>query len=374
MKRVEYSQPSQLRALWVLTKYSFLANVRNPATVFFGIAFPLIFIMVFGLLGEGSANYELGITKNSVKSGPIYAALKQVEVIELKADLTDAELTDQLKKGQIPAVLELKLADANQANNPFAYELKLQTSAADPQDAAALRSIIEGMVGQINKQAAEQEQVGQLEVEETKVSGRKFKQIDFVLPGQLSFALLSTGVFGLAFTFLALRKTLVIKRIFATPVKKWVLIMSEVFSRSLIALVQASIIILVGVVAFDFTLANGFWTFLMMLAMSSFSLLLSFGLGLIVSAVSDDENTIPAVANLITLPQFLLAGTFFPIETLPSWLQPVAKAMPMSFINEAMRKISFEGASLVDVTPQIGFILLWCLIIYAVVIKVFRWE
>jgi ABC-2 type transport system permease protein len=39
-----------------------------------------------------------------------------------------------------------------------------------------------------------------------------------------------------------------------------------------------------------------------------------------------------------------------------------------------MREISFEGASMFSVWPDIGILLLWGVILYAIAIKVFKWE
>jgi ABC-2 type transport system permease protein len=93
-----------------------------------------------------------------------------------------------------------------------------------------------------------------------------------------------------------------------------------------------------------------------------------------VSGIAKNENAVPPIANLITLPQFLLAGTFFPISNFPTWLQPVGKAMPLTYLNEALRKISFEGASLLGVWDDILILIGWGVVIYFIAVKVFKWE
>jgi ABC-2 type transport system permease protein len=98
------------------------------------------------------------------------------------------------------------------------------------------------------------------------------------------------------------------------------------------------------------------------------------GFGFIISGLAKNESSIPPLANIITLPQFLLAGTFFSIDAFPGWLQPISKAMPLTYYNDAMRKISFEGAHLSDCLLQIGILIGWGIIAYTIAIKVFRWE
>ena len=98
------------------------------------------------------------------------------------------------------------------------------------------------------------------------------------------------------------------------------------------------------------------------------------GFGFIVSGVAKSDSTIPPFANLITLPQFLLGGTFFTIDNFPSWLQPISNALPLTHLNTAMRSVAFEGSSLWEVKTEVGILLLWGIAVYAVAIKVFKWE
>jgi ABC-2 type transport system permease protein len=98
------------------------------------------------------------------------------------------------------------------------------------------------------------------------------------------------------------------------------------------------------------------------------------GFGFIVSGLAKTESTIPPFANLVTLPQFLLAGTFFPVENFPAWLQPVSRILPLTHLNEAMRNIAFEGDHLYNCGREIGYLLIWGIVLYAIAIKVFRWE
>jgi ABC-2 type transport system permease protein len=139
-------------------------------------------------------------------------------------------------------------------------------------------------------------------------------------------------------------------------------------------MITAIVIIVFGWLFFGFTLVHGFETFLEMLVLSFIGLLVFMGFGFIVSGLAKNDSTIPPFANLITLPQFLLGGTFFSIDVFPKWLQPISKALPLTHLNTAMRSVAFEGQHLWDVKNEIGILILWGVIVYAIAIKVFRWE
>jgi ABC-2 type transport system permease protein len=111
-----------------------------------------------------------------------------------------------------------------------------------------------------------------------------------------------------------------------------------------------------------------------MLILSTLGLIVFLGFGLAVSGVAKNESMVPPIANIITLPQFLLSGTFFSISAFPTWLQPISRALPLTYLNDALRKVAFEGATLWDVHHQILILLIWGIGIYAVAVKVFKWE
>jgi ABC-2 type transport system permease protein len=212
------------------------------------------------------------------------------------------------------------------------------------------------------------------EIKEATITGREYKTIDFILPGQLGFSLLSTGVFGTAFVFLSLRITLVIKRFFATPVKRYSIVIGEALARISFALIGALFIITIGHFAFGFTLVHGFVTVINMLILSLIGVVVFMGFGFTVSGIAKNESTVPPIANMITLPQFLLSGTFFSINVFPAWLQPISRALPLTYLNDAMRKVAFEGASLFDVSHQILILCIWGVVIYFIATKTFKWE
>lgn len=355
-----------------ITKASFRSIFRSPSAVVFSIAFPLVFILVFGFVGGGSrVSLRISFNKNSDTTNAIYQALKSVSGISIVRK--DEKLVQEdLEKGRLDAVINLQ---KNNTASP-AYTINIKTSeAVNPQNTRVLESILTSIISGIDKRiypvtptfAAINQNIEQ-------VRGRTYRTIDFILPGQLGFSLLSAGVFGVAFLFFNLRQTLVLKRFFATPINRSYIVFGEGLSRILFQLITSIIILLAGHFIFKFTLVHGAVTFLELLVLSFLGLMVFMGFGFIVSGLSKSESSIPPLANLVTLPQFLLAGTFFSIEAFPSWLQPVCQVLPLTHLNNAMRNVAFEGAHLNDCGKEIGILLLWGAVAYLVAVKVFRWE
>jgi len=356
--------------MFSITRASLRSITRSPSAVVFTLAFPLIFIIVFGFMGGGRFTVDVGVRKGCNTANPIFMALKSVNVINLDTTQDEAKLGNDLEKGRVDAILMIK---DNGIEAMPRYSVMVETSTASPERGNVFKSVLKNIFYTMNE-ALLDDVPTIAELKETEVSVRQYKTIDFILPGQLGFSLLSTGVFGTAFVFLSLRQTLVIKRFFATPVKRQFIVLGEALSRLIFALIGALIIILIGHYAFGFTLIKGIITVINMLVLSALGLIVFMGFGFVVSGIAKNENAVPPIANIITLPQFLLSGTFFPITAFPSWLQPICKALPLTYLNDAMRKVAFEGMKLYEVGHQVLIVAIWGAAIYLLAFRVFKWE
>jgi ABC-2 type transport system permease protein len=366
---------SQLRAMWAITRASLKSITRSPSAVIFGFAFPFIFILVFGFIGNnaGVQSYKIVIDKSADTTNDLYTAMKNTPGIKIIKYNSDKELLLDKQKGRIAGVINI--IKNNGGISPYILTLSSTTSSNDkwPQ----LKSLLDEKINEIsNRLFKDRPSYASFDFDYKKdiATVREYKTIDFILPGQLGFSLLSSGVFGVAFMFFNLRNTLVLKRFFATPISRTFIVLGEGLSRVLFQMMTAIVIILAGYYFFGFTLINGFTTFINMLILSFIGLVVFMGFGFIVSGLAKSDNTIPPFANLITLPQFLLGGTFFSIDAFPKWLQPICQAMPLTHLNNAMRSVAFEGQSLWDVKGEIGILLLTGVIVYFIAVKVFKWE
>jgi ABC-2 type transport system permease protein len=366
---------SQTRAMLAITRASLRAIFRSPSAVIFSFVFPFIFILIFGFIGNSNLapSYKIAIDRGSDTANLLHLAVRSSPRLQVVDYAKQDDLRSDLVKGRLAGVL---LISRNPAGSPeYLYTLRSTTASGDqwPQ----VLPIIDELVNGINDvQYPDRQTVARSDfrVQRDIETVRAYKTIDFILPGQLGFSLLSAGVFGVAFLFFNLRNTLVLKRFFATPIQRAYIVMGEGLARVLFQMLTAIVIILVGHYFFGFTLVKGWITFLNMLLLSFLGLMVFMGFGFIISGLARNDSMIPPFANLVTLPQFLLGGTFFSVEAFPGWLQPVSRALPLTYLNTAMRKVAFEGQSLWMVKQEIGVLLIWALIVYIIAVRVFRWE
>jgi len=350
--------PNELRALFALTYYPFLAMMRNIATFAFGFLFPVVFISVFGLIGGGSGGPRLGIP-TEYASGPTYEAIERYPAITLMRG-NRAELERQLRLGKLDGVVEIT-----------GGRVTLQVNSASPSSQAS-RLFVQSALDRLNL-AATGVTSPPFQLDVSEVAGRTDRYIDFALPGQIGFAVLSTAIFGTVFGLLFLKQALILKRLLATPVHGITILLGQALARLVVALLQTAVILALGVFAFGFQLANGVVTFVGMVGMSALGLIVFLGFGLLIAGQAQDENGASPLTNLITLPQFLLSGVFFPTDVFPSWVRVVADVLPLTFFNTAMRQLATEGAGLGELAlPMLGMCV-WGVLAYAIAARTFRW-
>jgi ABC-2 type transport system permease protein len=363
---------SQLRAFRGAVRASFTAVRRSRSTIIFSIALPLVFVAIFGSLGnDTNIFFKVAIAPGADTSNPIYDAFVKspnILLVNVPADQAKADL----EEGRLLALVNL----IKDSSAKF-YHIKLVTSQASNQHNVEVlkQEILRGIISGIDEKVFPGNRtIAKIDEDVQTVSGRLYRTIDFILPGQLGFSLLTLGVTSIAVVLFNLRKRLIFKRVFATPVKPAFVLLGEVASRILFNILTVIIIVGVGVYVFGFTLHDGLATFGTIFLLSVISLLVFMGFGVLISGLCKEESAVAPFATFVTVPQLLLAGSFFDIGNFPHWLQPFCNVLPLSYFNDAMRSISFNGASLWDVRADIIPLLIWGVIVYGIGIKVFKYE
>jgi ABC-2 type transport system permease protein len=361
---------SQFKAMLAISKASLKSTFKSPQATFFSLFFPIVLIAIFGAIGgNSSASVDIAFSKDCDTTNILYQQMKKIPIYKIDKG-TQTEIDDKLKKGRITAIVNIQKITGDASHQ---YNLHLITSSASQRELPLLQSIIRDMVRNIDEQMLGKRQ-SYAEITKEEVPGREYKLIDFFLPGMIGFSLIGASVFGVAFLFYSLRDTLVLKRMYSSPIKKAYIVLGESLSRVVFQLCTVVVLVLFGRFFYNFTLANGWVTFVDMMIISFFALLVFMGFGFFVSGIAKNQSVIPIYANLFMFPQYFLSGTFFSRSALPQGLQPFIKFLPLTALNDAMRNVAFEGAGILDCWKELSILAVWGILVYALVTKTFKWE
>lgn len=368
---------SQTRALLAITRASFKAIFANPSAIIFSVLFPIIFILIFGAFDNGGGvSYRIALTPDSDTTSEFYQGLVRTPVIKLVRFEDSAQVQKELQKGKLTAVLQILRVVDNPGHDDSTVTSRVivRSTTASGNTLGSFLPVLDYIRLRI-EQAAQDPSSASIQIDPPIVSEvRKYRQIDFVLPGQLGFSILFSTLFGIAFTFFGLREQLVLKRFYATPIHRLNILLGIGASRLSFQLLSVTVLLLFGHFAMNFTLHHGAATFFEIIFMTIVMLFLLMGVGLIFSSIVKADTSIPLLINLFGFPQMMLSGTFFPIDVFPGWLQQFCKILPLTQFNDAIRKLAFEGVSILGCWSELLILGCWMTLIYAIAVRTIKWE
>jgi ABC-2 type transport system permease protein len=341
-----------------------MAFVRDKQVLFWMMAFPLFFLLLFGALESGSGGETsradvLQVGRVAfVDAMPADAKKQWNDLFDVTRSTDRADALAQVRKGDADAMIEQR-----------GDQLVLHYSNADQVKAATVRGTMGAFVDQANLAASGAKRVIDLDPES--VEDSSLKAIQYLTPGLLGFALAMGGTFGGAMTLVNWRKTQMLRRLRLTPTGTGAMVGARVVVALAIAAAQFALFVVVAKVLFGLQL-TGSWFLAFPLALAG--TLVFMAIGLVAGAVSKSEEAASGLANLIVLPMSFLGGAFIPLDQAPDWLQKVAKILPMGHLTEGMTDVMVRGLGWSSAWQPLLILLGFALVFAALAAKLFRWE
>lgn len=353
--------------------------VRDKVSLFFTFLFPLLFLFVFGSIFKNqSTSFNVAIINNSqtefakdfVRGAKDNAKDSILKIKDVK-DIDEAR--EKLKRSELNGIIELpsdfgKVKGEGRDARPTGTINVLYAKGSE-QTGSALTAVMNQIANEINKHLGQPE--APLKAAGKAVGDEQLKSFDYTFTGLLAFSLMSMGIFGLANQMPAEKQRGSYRRLRAAPFTSGQLIIAMAIHYTIISLLSLAMMIVVGILAFQFNMRGDWGLFVLMAVLAAFMMV---GMGLMIGGWAKNENQSAPLTNLISFPMMFLSGAFFPIYLFPEWLRGVTQFIPMTPITEGFRLIMTEHASFIEALPQIGAVAAWIVVIYIAAIKLFRWE
>lgn len=342
--------------------------LRDRQSIFFSLFFPIIFMTVFAFANNGEVEaIKLGIVNHSASE--VAADFSQMLNDNPLFDVTlgeEAALRTELVDGD--QIMVLILPESFDAQSDGA-ELQLLVDAAQVQQLGLIMPLLEQTLISIEREFRNIEPMFTLTVED--VQARSQRYLDFLLPGLMAFTLMQLSIAGSGFNIVEFRRKGILKRLFVTPIKPGDFITAIVLARMAIVLIQLTVLILFAVTILDVSIVGNFASFYLMIILGTFIFLC---LGFCLGSIAKTQQAVMAVGNIVIFPQIFLSGVFYPIESMPELVQPIARLLPLSFVSTAMREIANNGASLLEIIPSLLGIAVWLVIAFILATRLFVWK
>jgi ABC-2 type transport system permease protein len=286
------------------------------------------------------------------------------DVVELQQDKVDDQLRDGTIQGIVvfgedfstefhknrQTVIDLRLEGSNPTRS---MAITARVTEAAMKALAGLTTMGLGVPGVL--QDSDDEARLPVTVEATYLyAGEEFDTMDFVAPVYIAvlsmfFVFLLTCV-----SFLRERSQGTMERLLATPATRLEIVMGYMLGLGLFAVIQVTVILLftIWVLRIHY-LGNLGLLFLVIVLLA----VVGVSLGILASAFAHNEFQVVQFIPLLVIPQALLGGTFWALEELPGYLQPLAYLMPLTYANRALRDVMLKGWGLGDVWPDLAMLL-----------------
>jgi ABC-type multidrug transport system permease subunit len=345
---------AKLHPLLELTMTRVREFLREKEAVFWVFIFPVLMTFALGIAFRNTAPDKtlVAIEADNTKASETASILSRSPDITATV-LSPDEAAQALRSGKVSIVVK-----------PVSDTFEYHFDPTRPESRTA-RLLVDDVL-QRGKGRADVASVG-----ETRITEPGARYVDFLVPGLIGMNLMGSGLWGLGFTVVIARSRKILKRFAATPMRRSHYLLSFMLSRLVFLVLEVAAVIIFASVAFGFTVRGSWLSVALVTMLGGFTF---SGLGLLVAARPTTIEGVSGLMNFIMLPMWLLSGTFFSSERFPQVLQPFIQALPLTALNNALRALMNEGASLSSNWISIAILLAWCVVSFLVALRIFRWQ
>jgi ABC-2 type transport system permease protein len=366
-----------MQSLLALTLANIKSYLRDRAAVFWTLAFPLIFIFMFGFIFQGGGGSDLRIGWVDEDGSAGSAALRAAFAAQPGTTLTDLArdpAVDQMRDGQLDTVLvvpsgygaAIEASTESDTSGGAPTTLIVYTDPSRQNLTASVYQSVGAVLGVVNLGGRPPLVVPQTETIQTE----NLNFISYFVPSMLGLSIMQVGIFA-AIPLVADREKLILKRLAATPLRRWQLVGSNVLMRLLIALVQSVIIVGVGVGFFGVSMTGPLALSVVFVILGALTFL---ALGYVIASFAQTEDSANGMTSVVQFPMMFLSGTFFPIDQMPPFLQSIARIIPLTYLADALRQVMVGGAAFAPLWMCFLVLTGWLVACFAIAARKFRWQ
>lgn len=331
--------------------------------LFWNLVFPALFIIIFGtVFGDTSIEFSVGVTGvDSQYRSEVVNELESSSVFSVSVNAEEDEELRQLEDGERDVVLAFgEPSSADSIPDVTMYYDESQGPNAEVSVAAVNQVLVTAFQGGV-----------ELPIDVVSVSGLDTSFMDFLLPGILAMSIMNSGVIGLSTSFVSYRERGILRRIKVTPFPLPSFVSSRIVSQLIVSIPQALILTTIAWALFDLTIRGNPLLILFVILAGSLAFL---AIGFAISSIAPNVETAASYSNLITFPMLFLSGVFFPVDSGPSWVEPITRVMPLSYLVDALREPMMRGQGISEIWSDLLILLATFVIGLAIAVRYFRWD
>jgi ABC-2 type transport system permease protein len=331
---------------------------REPGAMFWTFGFPLVLSFVLGIAFRNRGPDPVMIAVEA----PADAPMERAE--HAHAILSAAKDVDARRMSPPDAALALRTGKVSLVVVPTADGYAYRFDPTRP-DSRLARAVTDDLL----QRADGRKDAFTAEARTATEPGSRY--IDFLVPGLIGFGLMSTGLWGIGFSLAEMRTKKLLKRLMATPMRRTDFLFSFLLVRAVLLVTELPPLLLFARFVFDVRVVGSLVSLVLISLVGGITFAV---MGLLIASRAENPQVVSGLINVASFPMYLCSGVFFSSAKFPEPMQPFIKALPLTALNDALRAVMMDGASLASVADKVGICALWGVVCFGLALRLFKWR
>ena len=347
--------------------------LRNAAGLFFGLIFPVILILIFGAIFSSGFSGKITLYVQNQDTQDILhvttgflANLTSTGTVSLVTVSPSENFSQYLSAHSASDGLIIPPDfSANYTANKHVYV----TIYGNPSQSssAIVSGTVTGVINGFNLGYYHGTPI--IGITMTTAQTQVTKYIDFLVPGLIGFSILVSPMFSLVNISSEYKRIKLFKQLSLTPLTKIEWLASKVLFYILLSAASFLLMVAVGMFAFGAHIVLSLW----LIPFLILGPMLFASLGMLVGTVSKSTETASVVGNIITFPMMFLAGTFFPISLMPTYLRYFAHVLPLFYIIDGLNGVMIYS-NYAQAAIDLVVVTVITIVFFVAAARVFKWR
>jgi ABC-2 type transport system permease protein len=334
---------------WPMLWKEFIQMRRDRFTLGLMIGTPAIQLVLFGYAIQTEVRHLPAVVldeSHSAQSRALIASIENTGNFDIVGDVADRHgLRRALERGDANAAIVISPDFAIDLKRRRPAQVQVIVDAADPlSSAAALAGASQaGLARTLQLEARTGAILPSIDMRVRPWYNPGGRSAVYIVPGIIGVLLSMTMVIIASLAIVRERERGTLEQLVVTPIGKTSLLLGKIVSFLLVGYVQITVILVLGILLFDVPVLGRIST---LYIVSLPFIVASLGVGLLVSALVQNQAQAMQLGFLFLLPNILLSGFMFPRVAMPEPAQWIGAALPLTYFLTVLRGILLKGIGL----------------------------
>lgn len=330
--------------IFVLKEFSHVFRDNKTLLMLFGL--PIVQIVLFGFaLTNEIKNTKIVVCDyaKDYTSQQIIEKISASSSFEIERSLLNAdEIEDVFKSNEAKLVVVFPANFGKQLSHDKTAQIQIIADASDPNTAVTLTNYVNRIVGDYQQSLNETGSSGAQIIPEIRMLyNPELKGTTNFVPGVMALVLLLVCVLMTSVSIVREKEKGTMEILLVSPMNPFTIIIAKAVPYFFLSLINLTVILIMSVFLLDMPLEGSLF---LLYAESSLLILCALALGLLISTVTDSQQSAMLISLMgMLIPTMLLTGFLFPLENMPIPLQVVANVIPSKWYYIIVKSIMIKG-------------------------------